>query len=81
MSDSENIEEVIKFIKPSGILLSDVSFELKEYCHSNGLPILDNLKEDHLNSLHSYLKNFRKKTKIKIYRENSNLIEDKEKDD
>lgn len=83
MSDSENIEEVIKYIKPSSILLSDVSYELKEYCDSNGLPILDNLKKDHLDSLHNYLKkNFSKKKKIKIYKEINNLIDDKDdKDD
>jgi hypothetical protein len=79
MSDSENIEEVIKYIKPSNIILSDVSFELKEYCNSNGLPILDNLKKDHLDSLHSYLKkNFNKKKKIKIYNDINDIIDDKD---
>lgn len=79
MSDSENIEEVIKYIKPSNIILSDVSFELKEYCNSNGLPILDNLQKDHLDSLHSYLKkNFNKKKKIKIYNDINDIIDDKD---
>lgn len=79
MSDSENIEEVIKYIKPSNIILSDVSFELKEYCNSNGLPILDNLKKDHLDSLYGYLKkNFNKKKKIKIYNDINDIIDDKD---
>ena len=79
MSDSENIEEVIKYIKPSGILLSDVSCELKEYCDSNGLPILDNLKKGYLDSLHNYLKkNFSKKKKIQIYNEINILIDDRD---
>lgn len=73
MSDSENIEEVITFIKPSSILLSDVSYELKDYCQSNGLPILDNLQRNHLDSLHNFLNiNFKKKKQFKIYKDNDN---------
>jgi hypothetical protein len=79
MSDTENIEEVITYIKPSNILLSDVSYELKDYCQSNGLPILDNIQRNHLNSLHNFLKShFSKKKKIFIYKDNDDYINEKE---
>jgi len=64
-NNNEKIEKVDVQVKPDCKIMSDVSFNLKKFCSDNYLPILDNLKCNHLESFHNFLKKNFKKNEIK----------------